>query len=106
MNGEQLNEPNLEKAFRPIASLHSELNRNFIGNCMARDCGKLGINLSNFPSALSKAQEEGGGRKSEAHYGSGPVVLGHYSLGGRLGPRVLCLGRAEWRGERIRNSWG
>ena len=57
MNGEQLNEPNLEKAFRPIASLHSELNRNFIGNCMARDCGKLGINLSNFPSALSKAEE-------------------------------------------------
>ena len=64
MNGEQLNEPNLEKAFRPIASLHSELNRNFIGNCMARDCGKLGINLSNFPSALSKAQE-GGKREKE-----------------------------------------
>ena len=102
MNGEQLNEPNLEKAFRPIASLHSELNRNFIGNCMARDCGKLGINLSNFPSALSKAQEG----EREKHIMAGPVVLGHYSLGGRLGPRVLCLGRAEWRGERIRNSWG
>ena len=101
MNGEQLNEPNLEKAFRPIASLHSELNRNFIGNCMARDCGKLGINLSNFPSALSKAQEGG---ERERHIMVGPVVLGHYSLGGRLGPRVLCLGRAEWRGERIRNS--
>ena len=94
MNGEQLNEPNLEKAFRPIASLHSELNRNFIGNCMARDCGKLGINLSNFPSALSKAQEGEEGER-ERHIMAGPLVLGHYSLGGRLGPRVLCLGRAE-----------
>ena len=81
MNGEQLNEPNLEKAFRPIASLHSELNRNFIGNCMARDCGKLGINLSNFPSALSKA-----GKRE--------------SLGGHLGPVCCALpaGRME-RGE-------